>query len=173
MRICNTEKYRELLKQTWSAQKALEVAINIKMGIQNQLKISETARYTVSNQAANTSINSIQKSCNRPRPTSNTFAKPPICPNWGYCWSAGHGQNVSARGKKTSKNCGIANHFAKVCRKTKIPMKPKPRVSKVIDTSSEAATIVTSATVGEQISQLETLMQRHSIYDANYDPDYD
>ena len=52
-------------------------------------------------------------------------------------------------------------------------MKPKPRVSKVDDTSSEIATIGTSATVGEQICQIENLMQRHSVYDANYDPDYD
>ena len=52
-------------------------------------------------------------------------------------------------------------------------MNPKPRVSKVDDTSSEIATIGTSAPVGEQISQIENLMQRHSVYDANYDPDYD
>ena len=42
-------------------------------------------------------------------------------------------------------NCGIANPFAKVCRKTKVQMKPKPRVNNVDDTISEAATIGISA----------------------------
>ena len=39
--------------------------------------------------------------------------------------------------------------------------------------ASEAATIGSSAMVEEQINQLETMMGRHSIYDANYDSDYD
>ena len=51
--------------------------------------------------------------------------------------------------KKTAKNCGIANHFAKFCRKTKLQMKPKPKVNNVDDTNSEAAANGTSATVGE------------------------
>ena len=118
------------------------------MGIQNQLKISGTAAYTVSNQIANTSINSIQKSWSRRRSTSNNFVKPTICPNCGYAWSASHRQNCPVHGKNC-KNCGINNHFAKVCRKPVIPIKPKPRVNDVDDTYSEAATISTSATVGE------------------------
>ena len=44
---------RKLLKETRAAKKALEPAINIKMGIQNQLKISGTTAYTRSNQLAN------------------------------------------------------------------------------------------------------------------------
>ena len=52
-------------------------------------------------------------------------------------------------------------------------MKPKSRVNNVDDTSSEAAIIGTSATAGEQVNQIETMLQRHSIYDVNYDSDYD
>ena len=90
---------RELLKETRSAKKALEVVTNIEMGIQKQLKISGTAAYTVSNQVANTSINSIQNSWKRLRSTSNNFLKPTICPDCGYPWSASHRQNCHARGK--------------------------------------------------------------------------
>ena len=75
--------------------------------------------------------------------------------------------------EKTVKNSRIVNHFAKVCRMTKVPIKPKPRVKNFDDTFSEAATIGTSATIGEQVNQIETMMQRQSIYDANYDSDYD
>ena len=31
----------------------------------------------------------------------------------------------------------------------------------------------TSATVGEQVNLIDRLLQKHSIYDANYDSDYD
>ena len=31
----------------------------------------------------------------------------------------------------------------------------------------------TSATVGEQVNHIDRLLQEHSIYDANYDSDYD
>ena len=52
----DAETQRELLKETRTAKKALELAINIEMGNQSQLKISGTEVYTVSNQIANTSI---------------------------------------------------------------------------------------------------------------------
>ena len=80
------ELQRELLKETRSAKKALEVVINMEMRIQKNLMVSKTAGYTVSNQAANTSINSIQNSWKRPKSTSNNFLKPTICPNCGYGW---------------------------------------------------------------------------------------
>ena len=66
-------------------------------------------------------------------------------------------------------NCGIAIHFAKVCRKTKQQIGPKPRVNNVDDAISEAATVGTSATAGEQVNQIEKMFKKHSIYDANYD----
>ena len=97
--------------------------------------------------------------------------KPTICPNCGYGWSAAHRQNCPARGKNC-KNCGIANHFAKVCKKPK-QFKPKPRVNNVDDSISKTATVGTSATVRGQVNYIDRLLQKHSIYDANYDSDYD
>ena len=82
------EKHRELLKEARSAEKALEVATYIDMGIQNHLKISGTVAYTASKQIANTSINSIQNSWNRHGSTTNNYMKPTICPNCGCAWSA-------------------------------------------------------------------------------------
>ena len=75
--------------------------------------------------------------------------------------------------KKNCKNYGLANDFAKVCRKTKLQMRPKPRVNNVDDTFPEAATFGTSTTAEEQVNQIEIKLQRHSIDDANYDSDYD
>ena len=61
--IANTqdgEIQRELLKETRTAKKALEVAMNIETGIQNQLKISGTAILQTTNEITATSINNIQ-----------------------------------------------------------------------------------------------------------------
>ena len=114
----DSEIQRELLKETRTAKKALEVAMNIEMGIQNQLKISGTTVHSTTNEITTTSVNNIQGSWNRSRPPMNQLVKSTICPNCGYGWSAAHRQNCPARGKNC-KNCGIANHFAKVCRKPK------------------------------------------------------
>ena len=167
------EIQRELLKETRIAKKALEIAMNIEMGIQNQLKIiSGISAQTTTNEITSTTVNNVQGSWNRSRPLTNQFVKPTICPNCGYGWSASHRQNCPDRGKNC-KNCGIANHFARVCRKPKHPYKPKPRVNNVDDSVSEAATVGTSATAAEQFNNIDRLLQQQSIYDANYDSDYD
>ena len=141
----------------------------IEMGIQNQLKVSGTPTATTTNEVLSQSINNVQGSWNRSRAPTNQFVKPTICPNCGYGWTLSHRQNCPARGKI----CGIANHFAKVCRKSKQPSKPKPRVNYVDDSVSEAAKLGTSATAAEQVNNISRLLQQKSIYDANYDSDYD
>ena len=166
------EIQRELLKETRTAKKALEIAMNIEMGIQNQLKISGTSAQTTTNETTSRTVNNVQGSWNRSRPSTNQFVKPTVCPNSGYGWSASYRQNCPARRKKC-KDCGIANHFAKVCRKPKHPYKPKPRVNNVDDAVSEAATVGTSTTAAEKVNKIDRLLQQHSIYDANYDSDYD
>ena len=117
-------------------------------------------------------MNNVQGSWNISRPPTNQFVKPTTFPNCGYGWSASNRQNCPARGK-TCKNCGIANHFAKVCRKPKHPYKPKPRVNDVDDSVSEATDVGTSATIAEQVNNIDRLLQKQGIYDANYDSDYD
>ena len=71
---------RELFKETRSAKMALEEAMNIEMGIQNQLKMSGTAIHQNTNDITTTSINNVQSSWNRSRPVTNNFIKPKICP---------------------------------------------------------------------------------------------
>ena len=164
------EIQRELLKETREPKKALEVAISIEMRIQTQLKISGTPTTNSTNEVH--SINNVQGSWNRKRPSTNQFVKPTICPNCGYGWTPSHRQNCPARGK-ICKNCGIANHFAKVCRKPKQASKPGSRVNYVDDSISEAATVGTTTSVTEQVNNISKFLQQKSIYDANYDSDYD
>ena len=101
------EIQRELLKETRSAKKVLEVTINFEMGIQNQSKKSRTAILQNTNEITTTFINNVQSSWNRSRPVTNNFIKPTICPNCGNGWSAAHRLNCPARGKSCKKlrNC--------------------------------------------------------------------
>ena len=148
------EIQRELLKETREPKKALEVAISIEMGIQTQLKISGTSTTNSTNEVH--SINNVQGSWNRKRPSTNQFVKPTICPNCGYGWTPSHRQNCPARGK-ICKNCGISNHFAKFCRKPKQANKPRSRVNYVDDSISEAATVGTTTSViqSKQVANID------------------
>ena len=132
--------------------------MNIEMGIQNQLKISGTSAQTTTNEITSATVNNVQGSWNRSRPSTNNFVKPTICPNCGYGWSASQRQNCPAR---------------QFCRKSKHQYKPQPRVNNVDDSVSETATVGTSATAAEQDNSIDRLLQQHSIYNANYDSDYD
>ena len=160
------EIQKELLKETRTAKKALEFAMNIEMGVQNQLKISGTNVYPTTNEITSASVNNIQASWSRSRSSTSQFVKPTICPNCGYGWSAAHRQNCPARGKNC-KNCGIVNQFAKVCRKPKHQYKPRHKINNVEDSIPEAATVGTSATVGEPFNHIDRLLQKQGIYDAN------
>ena len=57
----DSEIQRKLLKETISAKKATEVAMNIEMGIQNQLKMSGTAIHQTTNEVTTTTISNIKK----------------------------------------------------------------------------------------------------------------
>ena len=78
------EIQREFLKETRTAKKALKVAMNIEMGIQNQLKISGTAAQTTTKEITSTTVNNVQGSWNRSRPSTNQFVKLTIFPNCSY-----------------------------------------------------------------------------------------
>ena len=64
---------------------------------------------------------------------STARKKSTACHFCGLSWISEHSNKCPARGKKCN-NCGIENHFAKVCRKPADPNsfpKPKPRVNNV------------------------------------------
>ena len=84
------ESQRELLKETKTAKKAIEVVMNIEMGIQNQLKISVASIHSTTNDITSAAVNNVQGSCKRSRPPNSQFVKPTTCPNCGYGWSAAH-----------------------------------------------------------------------------------
>ena len=102
------------------------------MGTLNQLKMNATKS------VLNSTVNKVQ----RMRIANATLfsnmntparRKPTTCHFCGMNVTSEHRNKCPARGKKCN-NCGIENHFAKVCRKPKDPSsypKTKPRVNNV------------------------------------------
>ena len=128
----NEDIQKELLKETVEPDKALAIAINIEMGTLNQLKMnaSKTELHSTVNQVQRMRIANAT-----PFSTMNTTARKKLtnCYFCGMSWTTEHRNRCPARGKKCN-NCGIENHFAKVCRKPKDSNsypKPNTRVNKV------------------------------------------
>ena len=61
----------------------------------------------------------------------------------------------------------------KFVKRQQTTMKPKRRANEVDGTTSETAMVGTSTTAGQQVNQIETTFQKHSLCDTNYDSDYD
>ena len=130
--MLNEDIQKEFLKETVEPDKALAIAINIEMGTLNQLKMNANKT------ELNSTVNQVQRmriANATPFSTMNTTArkKPTTCHIFGLNWTFEHRNRCPARGKKYN-NCGIENHFAKVCRKPKDPNsypKPRPRVNNV------------------------------------------
>ena len=126
----NEDIQKELLKETVDPEKALAIAINIEMGTLNQLKMnaSKTESHSTVNQVQWMRIANATQGMN-----TTARKKPTTCHFCGSSWTSDHRNKCPARRKRCN-NCGIENHFAKVCRKPKDPNsypKPKPRVNNV------------------------------------------
>ena len=69
------EIQRKLLKETRTAKKALEIAMNVEMGIQSQIKIFGSPASTTTNEITSQTINNVQGSWNRSRASTNQFVQ--------------------------------------------------------------------------------------------------
>ena len=110
------EIQRELLRETLEPAQALRLAINMELGQRNQLQISNTQ--TASHINAIIPQRSFRQSNQRPTTSNSTRQSSQLCRNCGLTWSANHKDKCIARGK-TCNNCGLRNHFSRICRKPK------------------------------------------------------
>ena len=130
------EIQRELKRETLEPAQALRLAINMELGQRNQLQTtnSQPASHvnTVTSQRSFPQLNQ--------RPTTSSFTRPSnqLCRNCGLIWSANHRDKCIARGK-TCNNCGLQNHFSRVCRKPKSSSNKPTRsiVNSVEDTPTD------------------------------------
>ena len=129
--LMDPEIQKELLKQTVEPRQALEIAINMELGMRNQHQIQQHNKMVVpanvnAVQFANNSRNSYWQNTNNAPKQNNRSAL--NCSNCGGMWLPNHRKKYIAKGK-TCNNCGLLNHFVIVCRKQR-NVNTKPQNSK-------------------------------------------
>ena len=108
----------------------------MELGQRNQLQI------TNSQPASHFKPVTSQRSFRPPsqRPTTSSFTRPSnqLCRNCGLSWSANHKDKCIAKGN-TCNNCGLQNHFSRVCRNSKSSSNKPTRsnVNSVEDTPTD------------------------------------
>ena len=110
------EIQRKLLRETLEPAQAPRLAINIEVGQRNQLQITNPQPASHVNEV--TSQRPFRQPSQRPQTSSSTRRSNQLCRNCGLTWSANHKDKCIARGKICN-NCGLQNHFSRVCRKPK------------------------------------------------------
>ena len=180
LNMIDHETQKELLKETVEPSKALEIAIQMEMGAQNQQKTnrnlmsgSNSVKLINNHQIRNRNANAQQtkRDFTRYATLPQNYQYRSICMNCGLRWSHNHKQICPANGKKCN-NCGITVHFARKCRKPK--MSPgqtqkaqQPKVNQ-IDQSPE------KSDDEESLNYITSYQQLYEqVYDSNYDSDSD
>ena len=174
------ETQKELLKETVEPSKALEIAIQMEMGAQNQQKINQNLMPTTN------SVNSVNnyQPCNRnanAQQARRNFTQYPIvpqnyqynsiCTNCGLRWSNNHQKICPANGTKC-KNCGIIVHFARKCRK---PKRSQGQANKAPQTNvNQIDKTPEKSDYEESVNYITSYQQLYEqLYDSNYDSDSD
>ena len=159
--LMDPEIQKELLKQTVEARQALELAVNMELGMRNQHQIRQHNKIVV---PAN--VNAVQFYNNPRKPYwQNTNNVPKqnnrstlYCSNCGGICLPNHGEKCIAKGK-TCNNCGLLNYFAKVCRKQKNtntkPQDPKKKMVRVVEEEPHPEDSV-------------NFLQRAKLYESDY-----
>ena len=133
--LMDPENQKELLKQTVEPRQALELAINKELGMRNQHQIQQHNKIVIPTnvnavQFVNNSRNSYWQDTNKAPKQNNRSTL--NCSNCGGMWPPNHREKCIAKGK-TCNNCGLLNHFAKICRKQRnVNTKPQNSKKKVV-----------------------------------------
>ena len=135
--LIDHEIQKELLKRTVESRQALELAINMELGMRNQHQIQQHNKIVIPTNvntvqfSGNSRASNWQNSSNATRQNNRSTL---YCSNCGGIWLPNYRDKRIAKGK-TCSNCGLLNHFAKVCRKQRSvkPVNAKKKMVSVVE----------------------------------------
>ena len=145
------ETQKEVQQETVEHSKALEIAIQMEMGAQNQQKINEHLNLTTNSVNAvnnfqlrnrNANSQSARKDFTRYPSVPQNYQYTSFCTNCGQRWSYSHRQICPANGKKCN-NCCIIGNYARKCRtpkrsQGKTPNPPQTNVNQIDNTAEKS-----------------------------------
>ena len=139
----DSEIQKKLVKETVEPTQAFSLAINMKLGQQNQVQISDS-------QSSLQKVAAIPQSYFRNLDHSQNFRvqtrrSNQMCRKCGLTWSANYkGKRIAKN--KTCNNCDLQNHFVCVCRNSKsTSIKPAcPKVNSIHNNTTDISANVVS-----------------------------
>ena len=162
---------RELLRDTVEPERALSIAVNMEMGIQNQQRISSN------NGATGSTVNAIQQ-FNRFRGAGvrgNQSSRAVVnrasvgqCRGCCQVWTTTHRQVCSAMGKKCN-HCGLQNHFAKVCRRRLNNTRNTQQTNRINTVETAETSNQNSSQENQNVNYINYNEQINSDYDSSDD----
>ena len=136
--LIDPEIQKELLRQTVERRLALELAINMELGMRKQHQIQQHNKIVIPANVKTVQFSGSSRISNWPNSgnaTRQNNRSTLYCSNcWGI-WLPNQRDKCIAKGK-TCNNCGLLNCFAKVCRKQKT-MKPVNAKKKMVSVVEE------------------------------------
>ena len=162
---------RELLRDTVDPERALSIAVNMEIGNQNQQRISSN------NGATGSTVNAIQqfnRFCGagvRGNQSSRAVvnrASVGQCRGCGQVWTTTQRQVCPAMGKKRN-NCGLQNHFAKVCRRKLNNTRNTQQTNRINNVETAETSNQNSSQESQNVNYVNYNEQLNSVYDSSDD----
>ena len=163
--------HRELLSDTFDPERALSIAVNMKMGHQNQQRISSNNGATSSTVNAIQSFNRFRGAGVRGNQSGRTVvnrASVGQCCGCGQACTTTHRQVRPAMGKKCN-HCGLLNHFAKVCRRKLNNAHNTQQNNRINNVETAEITNQNSNQESQNVNYINNNEQINSDYDSSDD----